>query len=231
MGRILADRMTSLATALLVVGLMTWVAAPEALSFHVRSGLSLFVWSYGLGIPVVALGLAMAEAEGAALAFALAAFIVPLVMAVEYSEGFLLAHQNLLALTLKGPVAEAILSAAAGLALLSPGWLRPRALILAAALQGLMLGVAIGLYSPGDEIAHWFTRSAAFAAITAVVCCLAVLRVARGPWWTIARPILGSWLVAASVLLAALPFVPKKQPVAAPVEAPAPPADAQMHQP
>ncbi len=68
---------------------------------------------------------------------------------------------------------------------------------------GAALGMTIGLYSPGDDQAVWFVAPAALSTAAVVVFSAFLLTKIDGPWWNIARNIVGSWLVATSVLLAA----------------------------
>ena len=193
-------------------GLIAWIAAlgsPKA--DYVGTGLLLAPTNYGLILPLLGFGAATAELDALLLIETLALFVAGLAVSASVSEGLLLAHQDVLSFIVRYPITNCVLALLSGLALLTGPRLKGIPIATAALLLGIAFGITIGLYSPGDDEARWFVAPAAIAGVALVLLgAYIACRIQSGAWWRIARSILGSWLVAAGVLLAGFPLVPKK---------------------
>ncbi len=108
---------------------------------------------------------------------------------------------------------NAAMAVLAGMALFAGSRLKGIPIAVSALLAGLAFGMTIGLYSPGRRHGPMVHRPAALAGTGLVlIASFLASKVALQSWWSIARKILGSWLIATGILLAGFPLVPKKTP-------------------
>jgi hypothetical protein len=199
-----------------LAALVMYVLAPDPVAGQVAFGLILPVQMYGLVLPLVALGVAVALLDTGALIASLIVFALVLGAALANADRFLFSYLDVLALVVRYPVCAATMCAAGGLALVLPGWLRRWCVPFMAAVMGAGLGISIVLSGPGDEATDWFETAAGLTGLVIVSASGALGAALQGPGLTVASRILGSWLIAAAIMLGGLALAPK------PVHEPAP---------
>lgn len=206
----------------LAIGLQ--LAAPFDVVDYVSTGFTLPVFRYGLLLSLIACGVAISTgANPGSLAVHLAILAVTTCFALVWAEPIVLSFKTLTDIIARAPVVAAAMSMAAGSALLlsfsARQWLRP----CVSAICGIGLGVSVILESPYDYYANWFAWAGGAGGLAIVVASIILTDHVRlsfhGSKLIIAERILGSWLVAASLMLAALSFLPPR-----PVEIPSIPS-------
>ena len=195
---------------------------PEEFVDYVTNGLMLPVFRYGLLLSLIACGIAL---SGGRRPMALTAHLAVLASAIwfglNWAEPIVLSYQTLAELISGYPILSAAMSMAAGSALLLPISVRKWFLPFVSAICGAGLGFSVILYSPLDYDAHWFSWAGGTGGLAVVLASIFLADSARrfcaGAWLTIAERILGSWLIAASLMLAALAFLHQRSLETAPV--------------
>ncbi len=203
--------------ALIVCGVAVGLrlTVPENVADYVTNGLMLPVFRYGLLLSLIACGIAL---SGGGHPIALAAHLAILAAATWFglhqAESIVLEYEALAELIGGYPVLAAAMCVAAGSALLVPSSARKWLLPLVSAICGVGLGLTVILYSPLDYHAEWFFWAGGTGGLAVVLGSIVlaggVWRVCAGSWLTVAERILGSWLIAASLMLAALTFQPQR---------------------
>ncbi len=197
----------------LAVGLHLWV--PEDFAGYVSNGFTLPAFRYGLLASLIALGVVLSgEHRPTMLVAHLAIFISTLGFGLRQAESVVVSYEPLAELVVNYPVISTIMGMATGSALLLPRrgrrWLVP----FVSAICGVGLGLFVVVEGPLDYYYGWFTSAGGLSgtAIVVVTTALAngVRRMCTGVWLAIAGRIFGSWLIAASLLLAALAVVAKR---------------------
>ncbi|WP_413205522.1 hypothetical protein [Rhodospirillum sp. A1_3_36] len=111
---------------------------------------------------------------------------------------------------------------AAGLALLSPRATRPLLTLLAAAVLGGSMALAIQYLAPARAL-DWSASFGGLAAVWIIAAVALTVAAFHRPWFDIALRIIGSWLLAAGLLYGGASLVPKpEQPPLPPNLLPAP---------
>ena len=190
---------------------------PDEVADYVSNGLMHPVFRYGLLFSLIACGVAL---SGGRRPLALAAHLAILASAtwfgLHWGEPVVLLHQTLTELIVRYPVLAAAMSVTAGSALLLPLSARKWLLPFVSAICGLGLSLSVILDSPVDFYADWFSSAGGTGGLAVVLASIiltdSVRRICAGSWLTIAERILGSWLIAASLMLAALAFLPERPP-------------------
>ncbi len=176
---------------------------------YVSNGITLPVFRYGLLLSLIACGIAL---SGRNRPLALVLHLVTLTAAtwfgLHWAEPIVLSHKRLSEIIAGYPVLAAAMSMTAGSALLVPFSARKLLLPILSLVGGLGLGLSVILESPYDGDAHWFSWAGGIGGLAIVLSSIiltdAVRQFCAGSWLTIAERILGSWLIAASLMLAAL---------------------------
>ncbi|MEL6361260.1 MAG: hypothetical protein AAFR21_09240 [Pseudomonadota bacterium] len=205
-----------LAAAILIgcIAIGMRLMAPAVGAGYVSNGFMLPASRYSLILPLIACGFVFSGDRPVALGASLTAFVSTLWLALCYTETLFISLDGLIAYTLGSPFVTTSMALAAGSALLLPPaarqWLAP----LVGAICGSGLGLSIGPESPGDDYSGWFLAAGGLGGMGIVIASIAMARTIRqignDPLLTIIGRILGSWLIAASLMLAALALVPKR---------------------
>jgi hypothetical protein len=202
------------AASLCCVALLIRAAAPSEATTYVENGLFFSARTYSLLLPLIAFGAALTEASPSSFAFDLVAFSLTLCVTVNGADSFLRSRDDILTLLVRHPVGTIAMCVAIGIALLLPARISRWYLPLAAMIVGIAFGVALQLESPGDDYTGWFSWSGALGGTVIVLASAAVWAALkhefRGMWFGIASRVLGSWLIATSLMLAGLAFVSPK---------------------
>lgn len=193
----------------MAVGLQLMV--PVEVVDYVSNGIVLPVFRYGLLLSLIACGIAL---SGTRSAWALAGHLVILAFAtwfgLQRAEAIVLSYKALADIVAGYPVLTATMSMLAGSVLLLPLSARKWLLPILSAVCGLGLGLSVVLESPYDGYAHWFSWAGGVGGLAIVLSSIILTNALRqfcaGTWLIIAERILGSWLIAASLMLAVLSF-------------------------
>ncbi len=190
--------------------------APEVAADYVSNGFWLPGARYGLLLPLIACGFILASERPVALVAGLAVLATTLSFGLNWAETIFLADKELSLLILRYPVLATALGVTTGIALLLPLWARGWLAPVVYASCGLGLGLSVVLESPGDFYAGWFTWAGGIGGLAIVIVSLALVNCMRwlgaGSGLTVAGRILGSWLLAASLMLFALTVARERPP-------------------
>lgn len=191
------------------------LSVPEEVANYVGDGLLLPVFTFGLLFPLIACGVILSgERRPIALVAHLAALSSAIWLGLEWAGPNVLWHEPWGGLIVKYPVLTTAMGLITGGTLLLPLWARRWLFAVVSVSCGLGLGLSIDLESPGDYYSGWFSSAGAIGGMAVVIASTALAggaqRIGSGYWLVIAGRILGSWLLAASLMLAALSFVPKR---------------------
>ena len=202
------------AAAVIVCGVAAGLLlmVPEVVGDYVTNGLMFPVFRYGLLLSLIACGVAL---SGGRHPLALAAHLALLAsgtwFGLHQAESIVLEYETLAQIIGGYPVVAATMSVAAGGALLLPPSARKWFLPVLSAICGVGLGLMVILYSPLDYFAEWFFWAGGTGGLAVVLASIVladgVWRNFAGSWLTVAERILGSWLIAASLMLTALAFL------------------------
>lgn len=220
--RYTTDAVCYVATCIVMVGLVgVTLSAPKEVADYVPNGFILPATRYSLLFPLIACGLVLYGDRPSATAACLAVFVSTLWFGVEQADAIFLSTDPFALLFLKYPIGPTVMGLTAGSALLLPQWARHWFVPVVCAICGLGLGLAIGMEGPGGDFSPWFSSAAGLGAMFVIIASMALASGARwvgaSSYLLIAGRILGSWLIAASLMLAALAFFPKP-----PIEPPTP---------
>ena len=202
------------AAAIIVCGIAAGLRlmVPEAVGDYVTNGLMFPVFRYGLLLSLIACGIALScGRHPLALAAHLAILASSTWFGLHQAESIVLECETLAQLIGGYPVLAATMSVAAGSALLLAPSVRKWLLPFLSAICGVGLGLTVILYSPLDYHAEWFFWAGGTGGLAVVLASIVmadgVWRNFAGSWLTVAERILGSWLIAASLMLTALAFL------------------------
>lgn len=205
------------ATAVLVGGsaLGMWASVPEKIAGYVTQGLMLPASRYGLLFPLAACGIILADVRRP---IALAAHFTVLASAfwtgLKWAGPLYVFEEPWVSLLVRHPGLATGMGLVTGCTLLLPLRTRRWFVLIACTCCGLGLGLAMFLESPGDYHSGWFASAGGLGGMAIVIVSVALadvaMRIGSGDWFIVVGRILGSWLVAASLMLTALAFVPKK---------------------
>jgi hypothetical protein len=176
---------------------------------YIASGLPYALEHYGLALPLIGLGLATPPSRAGLAIACVIAFAVGVGASLSLGDWVMTTQAEIASLMVRGPVCNAVMCGAVGLALALPrlmqGWHVP----IAALLSGAALGMLIALDSPGDDASIWFSDSAAAGGLLLVVLSMALRSILERPWIRVAGRILGSWLIAVGLMLTGLSLAPR----------------------
>lgn len=198
--------------ASIAVGLQ--LSVPLEVEEYVTNGLMLPAFRYGLLFPLAAYGVILSgEYRPIVLVSHFAIFLLALWFGLQMAADIILLYEPLVELMINYPVTTTALAMAVGGALILPCRARRWILPLISAICGLGLGLSVILESPFDEYYGWFTSAGGLGGVAVIVGSIPLGHVARRicsvDAITIVERISGSWLIAASALLAALAMVPQ----------------------
>ena len=193
------------------------LSVPNVVSSYISNGLLLPVFRYGLLFSLIACGIVLSsEHRPFALVANLALFALALWFGVQQAGALVLLYEPLTALIVTYPVLTPAMGLTAGAALLLPlnmrRWLAP----IVCAICGASAGLFILLESPpvNTHFNGWFASAAGCGCMVVLVASLAlsdgVRQFSSGSWSAISVRIFASWLIAASLMLAALAIIPKQ---------------------
>lgn len=197
------------------------LSIPEGIEDYVSSGFTIPAFRYGLLFALIACGVVLSgEHRPIALAAHLAVFASALWFGLQRVEPIILAYDPLAELIVGYPILATAMGLTTGGTLLLPlkarRWLMP----FVSASCGLGLGVSMILESPIDYYSGWFSWAGGLSGMAVVIASIALTDgtqlICPGPWLIIAGRILGSWLIAASLMLVALAIVQERSPESAP---------------
>lgn len=212
-----------IAAAIIVVSIAVGLrlSVPEEIADYVGNGLMLPAFRYGLLFPLIACGFILSGERTVALVANLAVLASALWFGLQRAEPIVISHEQLAGLIVRYPVLTAAMGVTSGGALLLPIRARQWLVPVVSASCGLCLGLSIILESPGDYYSGWFSSAGGLGGMAVVIASIAVAgsaqRIGSGSWLAVAGRILGSWLIAASLMLAALAIVPKRPLESAPM--------------
>ena len=206
-----------LAVALIAGGIAVGLQAsvPEEIADYVSNGFTLPVFRYGLLFPLIACGVILSgERQPIALVVHLGIFVSAIWLGIEWAGPIVYWQVPWGGLIAKYPVLTTVMGLVTGGALLLPlrarRWLVP----VVSASCGLGLGLSIDMESPGDYYPGWFSSAGGLGGIAIVIASSALAggaqRIDSGSWFVVGGRILGSWLIAASLMLGALALVPTR---------------------
>lgn len=189
------------------------LSVPVELADYVDNGLMLPLFRYGLLFALIAYGVVLSgEHRTVTLVIYLSVFTLGVWVGLEWVEPIVLSYPSLTDMIIRYPVLTTAMSMITGICLLLPLGTRTWLVPLVSAVSGTGLGMFILLESPFDDFYAWFSFSAGLGAIAVVLTSTVLFSIARrflsSTTFTIAERIVGSWLIAASLLLAALAIVP-----------------------
>lgn len=190
------------------------MSVPIELADYVDNGLMLSLFRYGLLFALIAYGVVLSgEDRPVTLVIHLSVFTLGVWVGLEWVEPIVLSYPSLTDVIIRYPVLATAMSMITGICLLLPLRARTWLIPLVSAVSGTGLGMFILLESPFDYFYAWFSFSAGLGAIAVVITSTVLFSIARrffsSTTFTIAERIVGSWLIAASLLLAALAIVPE----------------------
>lgn len=210
------------AIALAVAALYVRLSVPTEIENYVSTGFLLPASDYSLLLPLLACGFVFASQGTMLLIVSIVFLILSLMVGLQLSEVLIAPTTPLVVIALFYPLITIVVGIALGGVLLLPrpanGWFG----IIAAIFCGLGLGLTIGLKSPGDNGTSWFLASGALGGLAVVLGALALGHAAQhfatDNVLEIVGRILGSWLIAANLMLAAVTLTSERS-----VQLPAPP--------
>ncbi|MDA7949644.1 MAG: hypothetical protein MPJ78_19485 [Hyphomicrobiaceae bacterium] len=206
-----------IASALIVgaiaVGLR--LSVPEEVTGYVTNGLMLPAFRYGLLFPLIACGVILSgECRPIALIANLSILTSALWFGLQRAETIVLLYEPLVELIIGYPVLTTAMGMTTGGALLLPLRARKWFVPFVCAICGLCVGLFIIVESPADYYDGWFLWAAGLGCMAVVVVSMAfsdgARRIYAGSGLAVAGRIFGSWLIAASLMLAALAIVPER---------------------
>lgn len=209
------NRIYIAAAAIVCIAAVTMrLTVPEGLELYVNNGLTLPAFRYGLLFALIACGMILSdESRPLALAANLAVFVAALWFGHQRAEAIILSSVTVTELVLGYPVVTSTMGMITGATLLLPLGARRWLVPFVCAICGFGFGLFIIMESPFDYFYRWFSVSAALGGMAVVIASIAltssVRRIIAGSSLAIAERIFGSWLIAASLLLAALAFFPQ----------------------
>ena len=178
---------------------------------YVSNGIALPVFRYGLLLSLIASGIALSgPRRPIVLAIHLSVLALATWFGLAWAEAIVLSYKPFADFVAGYPVVTAAMSMTAGVLLLCPLRTRKWILPFLSGICGTGLGLSVILESPYDGYTHWFSWAGGIGGLAIVLASIILADIVRqfyaGSWLTIAERILGSWLIAASLMLAALPF-------------------------
>lgn len=216
-----------LVAAILVCGVAIGLnlLEPAAITGYVSNGFVVPIFRYSLLLPLLACGLLLSAPPAVTIIVSLLLFVTPLWLALQWGEQLVFGSGWFAALILAHPVLATAMGVTAGGALLLPTQLQSRFTPAATALCGASLGLSLAIESPGDDASAWFLSAGGLGGLAMVLLAFAftraIRRIGADLWLPIAKRILGSWLIAASLMLSALAVAPKPtQPLPMPTLSP-----------
>lgn len=218
-----------IAAAIVLLGSLValYLMVPDVVSGYVSNGLTLPVYRYGLLFPLIACGLVLSYEHRPILVLAgIVLLALTLWFGVQQLGKFVLLYEPLAALVVTKPVLTPAMGMATGAALLVPTRTRRWLVPVVCAICGLAAGLFILLESPPVYVYYngWFAGAAAISCICVVITATVLSdfggRILSGSQFVIAERICASWLIAASVMLAALAIIPKRNRVLDPTNLP-----------
>lgn len=192
------------------------ISVPEEITDYVSNGFMLPAYRYGLLFPLAASGIALSGERPAVLAVGFAVFSLALWFGLQSAEFVIYQYsEELTALLARRPLIATTMGMTAGVALVIPQYARQWFVPIVTACCGYGLGLSIIVESPVDYLSGWFSSASALGGmsmlIASIVLARALQQLCSRSVSAIAVRILGSWLIAASIMLAALAFVPMRQ--------------------
>lgn len=214
-GRVRYTVYVAAATIVCGITLGLSLSVPEEVAHYVSNGLMLPAFRYGLLFTMIACGMVL---SGERSPLALAAHLAILASAVWFglhgAEAIVVSYEALAELIVLYPVLTTAMGVITGAALLVPVRARRWLVPFVSAGCGLGLGLFVILESPFDYYSDWFSSSGGLGGMAVVIASSALADVVKrafdGSWFPVAERIVGSWLIAASVMLAALAVVAKR---------------------
>lgn len=202
------------AAAILVCGIAAGLhlSVPDEIADYVSNGLVLPAYRYGLLAILIACGLILSsERHPIALAAHLVVFALAIGFGLRWVEPLVLSHEPLAEFIVGNPVLTTAMGMITGIALILPLRARWWCVPFVSASCGIGLGLFMVLESPFDYNAGWYSLAGGLGGLAVVVVSIALADCARrmiaGSWLPVAERIIGSWLIAASLMLAALAVV------------------------
>ncbi len=197
------------ATVICGISIGLRLSVPIEVAHYVDNGLTLPIFRYGLLFALIACGVVLSgERRPIALISHLAVLVTAVCFGLQKVEAIVVTYQPLLQLIIGYPVVTMAMGMTTGCALLVPPRIRIWLFPIVAAYCGLGLGVFVVLESPLDTYYGWFSLAGGIGGVAVVIASIAVTDGARRVFtkssFAVTERILGSWLVAASLLLAAL---------------------------
>ncbi|MBX2805418.1 MAG: hypothetical protein KTR19_05575 [Hyphomicrobiales bacterium] len=191
-----------------------WLSVPEDIADYVNNGLMLPVFRYGLLFALIAYGVILSGERNPVLLVAnFAVFASTLWFGLQRAEYIVVTYESFVDLIIRFPVVTTAMGMIAGIALLFPVRARRWLLPIVSACYGLGLGLFVLLESPLDYYYDWFAFSGGLSGMAVIIASIAlangVQQICTRSSFAIAERIFGSWLIAASLLLAALAIAPQ----------------------
>ncbi|MEO0810144.1 MAG: hypothetical protein AAFW82_05805 [Pseudomonadota bacterium] len=213
----------------IVLGITTagmYLLVPEEIADYVSNGFMLPALSYSLLLPLTACGFVLSSERPVALAANLAVLISTLWFGFQWAETIIFSDEQSVLLILGYPIVATTMALTTGGALLLPLSVRRWLVPVVCAICGLGLSLSVVIESPGDDYSGWFLSAGSTGGMAVVITSIVLVSRVKGiganPWFTIAERILGSWLIAASLMLVTLATMPKRpyKPPTAPLTIP-----------
>jgi len=218
-----------LAAAICVCGIAVGLrlSVPEEVADYVSKGFLLPFFRYGLLFALIACGVVLSgESRPIALIANLAVLVSALWFGLHRAETIVLSYEALVELILRYPVLVTAMGMITGGALLFPLRLRRWLAPFVSAGCGLGLGLFIILESPLDYYYGWFSSAGGLGGLAVIIASIALAngarRICASASLAVAERIFASWLIAASLLLAALAIVPQRSFESEPMSTPIP---------
>ncbi len=198
---------------LLCIAVFLWLSVPEPFAFYVHNGLMLPVFRNSLLFMLIGCGIVLSRvSHSTSLAAYLAILGSALWFGLHHTEAFVLSNGRLTKLVENYPIMTTSMGIVIGVTLLCPFWLCRYLVPLMCICCGLSVGLLIILESPLDDNYLWFSWASGLGGMLVVLATAILIngarRICSNTSLVVVERIFGSWLIAASILLAALAIMP-----------------------